>query len=136
MYSTSHMDHLFGAILSFYGAVLSFGSPISSWVKYPFKVNMSHYNDKVARCDPQCGVSRHAVYKTQKQTNEEREKDGLKLRIDCEDEREMAINQTPPAQKMRRKNQECSSKTHCSAAVIYLHKDEAIREMTEPWTWV
>lgn len=90
----------------------------------------------MARCDPQCGVSRHAVYKTQKQKNEEREKDGLKLRRDGEDERERAINQTPPTQKLREKKQEYSSKTHCSAAVIYLHKDEAIREMTEPWTWV
>ncbi len=52
--------------------------------------------DKVAQCDPQCGVSRHAVYKTQKQTNEEREKDGLKLRRDCEDERECYKSDPPP----------------------------------------
>ncbi len=76
----------------------------------PLRSTCHIINDKVARCDPQCGVLRHAVYKTQKQTNEEREKDGLKLRRDCEDERERAINQTPPLRKWEEKTKSAAVK--------------------------
>lgn len=91
------MDHLLCFAILFSCFELNSLDPhfLLGWT-IPLRPTCHIIHDWVAQSDPQCNASRHAVYKTQKQTNEERKRDGLKLRRDCEDGRERPINQTPP----------------------------------------